>query len=277
MNRRFILSSQLKIAFVALTLSYLVPAQTQEVPRTADGHPDLSGYWILIRNAGVTAGPDENGDITLNLPSRNNDIANFEKDFAVLERAHRNKPLYKPEHWDTIQDLDWNGLLQDPVFNCRPAGVPRVGPPHKIIQTPTEIVFLYDSRVNYGPAAFRVIPLDGRDHHPLQVADTSWLGYSVGRWEGDTLVIESVGFNNESWLGWTGYIHSWDMTVTERIHREGNTLHWEATVDDTMLLEPWTLDSQLSRLNPDPEAFFFGSVPCEERDAEHIVDPNVRG
>jgi hypothetical protein len=90
-------------------------------------------------------------------------------------------------------------------------------------------------------------------------------------------VVESVGFNDESWLGWPGYIHSWDMRVTERIRREGNILHWEATVEDPMLLEPWVLDPIDSRLNPDPEAFFFGSTPCEERDAEHIVDPNVRG
>ena len=66
-------------------------------------------------------------------------------------------------------------------------------------------------------------------------------------------------------------------TVTERIRREGDTLHWEATVNDTMLLEPWTMDPQRRVLNPDPEAFFFGDIPCDERDAEGIVDPNVRG
>jgi hypothetical protein len=65
--------------------------------------------------------------------------------------------------------------------------------------------------------------------------------------------------------------------VTERIRREGNTLHWEATVHDPMLLEPWTLDPVVRVLNPDPEAFLLGETPCEERDAEHIVDPNVRG
>ena len=108
--------------------------------------------------------------------------------------------------------------------------------------------------------------------------DLQTLGRAVGQLpSGDTLVIESVGFNDESWLGWTGYIHSWDMTVTERIRREGDTLHWEATVNDTMLLEPWTMDPQQRVHNPDPEAFFFGDVPCEERDAEGIVDPNVRG
>lgn len=276
MTRERIWAERVISAMLVLAVPYLAIGQGEETPRTADGRPDLSGFWVSA-GAGVTAGADEAGDISLNLPARDNDIANFEKDFAVLERSRPNKPLYKPEYWDRIQDLDWNGLTLDPVFNCRPAGVPRAGPPNKIVQTPTEIIFLYDARVNYGPAAYRIIPTDGRKHHPLQIADTSWLGYSIGRWEGDTLVVDSVGFNDESWLGWEGYIHSWDMRVTERIRREGDILHWEATVEDPMLLEPWTLDPIDSRLNPDPEAFFFGSTPCEERDAEHIVDPNVRG
>ena len=274
MTRESFSAHRTMILFLSLTAPSMV--MTQETPRTVDGRPDLTGFWFSA-GAGVTAGTDAEGNIALNLPSRDNDIANFEKDFAVLQRAHVNKPLYKPEHWETIQDLDWNGLTEDPVFNCRPGSVPRIGPPHKIVQTPTELVFLYDLRVNFGPVGYRIIPTDGREHHPLQIADTSWLGYSIGHWDGDTLVIESVGFNDESWLGWTGYIHSWDMTVTERIRREGNTLHWEATVDDTMLLEPWTTDPIESRLNSDPEAFFFGDTPCDERDAEHIVDPNVRG
>ncbi|MCH7891526.1 MAG: UvrD-helicase domain-containing protein [Gemmatimonadetes bacterium] len=91
------------------------------------------------------------------------------------------------------------------------------------------------------------------------------------------LVVETIGFNDQSWLAWMGYIHTWDMKVTERIHREGDTLHWVATVEDPMLLEPWTMDPVARVRNTDPEAFFWGAVPCEERDAEHIVDPNVRG
>ncbi len=265
------------VALLALVAAAPVIGQAQETRRMPDGRPDLSGYWVRA-GAGVTAGADAAGNIALTLPARDNDIANFEKDFSVMERSDPNKPLYKPEYWERIQDLDWNGLTADPVFSCRPAGVPRIGPPHKIVQTSTEIVFLYDAVVNRGPAEYRVIPLDGREHLPVQINDTSWLGYGVGHWEGDTLVVESVGFNDESWLGWPGYIHSWDMKVTERLWREGDELHWEATVDDpTMLLEPWVMEPIVSRLNTNPDAFFFGEVPCEERDAEHIVDPNVRG
>ena len=275
MTREIILAGRAASALLALSFAFLPMTHAQDTPRTADGRPDLSGYW-MPRGSAVRIF-DEAGSVSLDLLARDGDIGNFEKDSAVLQRAHSNKPLYKPEYWDTVQDLDWNGLTVDPVFTCRPAGVPRMGPPGKIVQTPTEIIFMYEGSTNTGPAAYRIIPTDGRKHHALQVSDTSWLGYPVGHWEGDTLVIESVGFNDESWLGWTGYIHSWDMTVTERVRREGDTLHWEATVDDTMLLEPWTLNPVVRIVNPDPEAFFFSPTPCEERDAEHIVDPNVRG
>ena len=68
------------------------------------------------------------------------------------------------------------------------------------------------------------------------------------------------------------------MKVTERIRREGNLIHWQATVEDPeYLLEPWTLDPVRMRLNEDPNAFFFDTIPCEERDAEHIVEPHGRG
>ena len=275
MTREIILAGRAASALLALSFAFLPMTHAQDTPRTADGRPDLSGYW-MPRGSAVRIF-DEAGSVSLDLLARDGDIGNFEKDSAVLQRAHSNKPLYKPEYWDTVQDLDWNGLTVDPVFTCRPAGVPRMGPPGKIVQTPTEIIFMYEGSTNTGPAAYRIIPTDGRKHHALQVSDTSWLGYPVGHWEGDTLVIESVGFNDESWLGWTGYIHSWDMTVPERVRREGATLHWEATVDDTMLLEPWTRNPVVRIVNPDPEAFFFSPTPCEERDAEHIVDPNVRG
>ncbi len=271
MTRPFSLAGGAAIALLAVYISHVPATQAQDTPRMDDGRPDFSGFWVSPNQ--INRIFDESGDVVLNLGGRDNDIGNFEKDSAVLQRAHTNKPLYKPEHWPTIQDLDWNGLLDDPVFICKPAGVPRMGPPGKIVQTPTELIFLYEGT----QSPYRIIPTDGREHHPLQIADTSWLGYSIGHWEGDTLVIETVGFNDESWLGWTGYIHSWDMTVTERMRRDGDTLHWEATVHDTMLLEPWTLNAVTRVPNTDPEAFFFGPIPCEERDAEGIVDQNVRG
>ena len=148
-----------------------------------------------------------------------------------------------------------------------PAGVPRMGPPSKIIQTPTELILLY-ARGN----TFRVIPIDGRPHDPIKSQDTTWYGDAVGKWEGDTLVIDIVGFNDESWIEWPGWFHSNNMHVVERLTRNGNTLTWNATVNDPdVLLEPFHVEPRTVRLNPDPKATLTEDLPCEERDAAHMV------
>jgi hypothetical protein len=86
------------------------------------------------------------------------------------------------------------------------------------------------------------------------------------------MVIDIVGFNDESWLGWPGWLHSNNMHVIERYTRNGNTLRWESTVEDPdTLLEPFRMDPRVLRLNPDPKASFIEDLPCEERDAQHIV------
>src|ERR1700683_1865509 len=103
---------------------------------------------------------------------------------------------------------------------------------------------------------FRIIPTDGRGHDRVRAKDISYFGDPVGRWDGDTLVVESVGFNDESWLDRGGLFHSYDMKVTERLRREGNDLHYQATVDDPkVLLEPWVMSARELELNPDPKAY----------------------
>ena len=132
-------------------------------------------------------------------------------------------------------------------------------------------MFLYDTGI------YRTVPTDGRKHEEGQINDTVPNGYSVGRWDGDTLVVETIGFDDATWLNWTGYIHTNEMKVTERLTRKADTLEWVATVEDPMLQEPWTMDPIVHKLNPDPKAWFWGTIACKERDAEHIVDRNVRG
>jgi len=259
-------------AFVASVVTFFSVTRTPQsaVAPAQQPRPDLSGYW----NGGGGergGGLQQDGSVHASYPARDGDVNNFERDFAVQTRAHTNKPIYKPEFWDTIQDMDWNGLTRDPAFSCGPLGVPRLGAPEKIVQTPREVVFLYASGV------YRIVPTDGRKHTEEQIGDTVPNGYSIGRFEGATLVVETVGFDDVTWLNWTGYLHSNNMKVTERLTRKGDELHWVATVEDDMLQEPWTLDPQVKRLNPDPAAWFWGTLPCKERDAQHIVDRNVRG
>jgi hypothetical protein len=154
-----------------------------------------------------------------------------------------------------------------------PAGVPRMGPPDKIVQTAKEILFLY-----VAPAArgwgdlYRVIPMDGRAHTPLQDLDGTWKGESLGQWDGDTLVIDTIGFNDSSWLDYGGYFHSENMHVIERVRREGDALTWQATVEDPdVLMKPWVMNPRVQRRNADPKAWLLETLPCVERDLSHLV------
>jgi hypothetical protein len=234
-------------------------------PRTADGKPDLSGLWTAggVNNAQV----DALGNVTITLAARDASPINFERDSGLRQRADANKPIYKPEFWDKVQHLDENGNAEDPTFSCMPAGVPRIGAPDKILQTATEITLLYQNR-----NTFRVIPVDGRPHHPEKSLDQTWMGDSVGHWEGDTLVVDTIGFNDVSWLDWPGYFHSEQMRVTERLRREGNTLHYQATVEDpVVLMKPWVRNPVTRKLNTDPNATLLEDLPCDERDLKHLV------
>ena len=242
-------------------------------PHLPDGTPDLSGLWNGTANGGGAGANqpsrDDRGNIYLGIGrGREGSLVNFERDSGVLQRADPNRPQYKPQYWARVRWYDENGNTEDPEFLCFPAGVPRMGPPTKIVQTPGEFTFLYAQR-----NTFRTIYMDGRPHPPEDQWEGRWYGHSVGRWEeGDTLVIDSVDFTDASWLGWPGWIHSDGMRVEERITREGDMLRWQATVHDPeMLLKPWTSNPVVRRLNLTPRAELPEELPCSERDAKQIV------
>ena len=176
---------------------------------------------------------------------RKNNPTNGERDSGLMQRRSNNQPLYKPEFWEKVQYLDENGNKEDSNFHCMPAGVPRMGPPNKIVQTPTEVIFMYNAK-----NAYRIIPTDGRPHDKVNSEDQTFLGDSIGAWEGDTLVVDVVGFNDTSWLGWPGYFHTNRMRVIERLRRDGNTLHYQATVEDPdVLMEPWVMNPRTLQLD----------------------------
>jgi hypothetical protein len=131
------------------------------------------------------------------------------------------------------------------------------------------VIFLYEggeSSIN----TFRVIPTDDRAHDPD--ADPSYLGDSVGRWEGDTFVVDAVNFTDRTWLAQDGKFHIDAMHVTERLTRTGNTLKYEVTVDDPKVFtRPWIMNSRTLKLNTDPKAFLEENPPCVESDAQHLV------
>jgi hypothetical protein len=176
------------------------------------------------------------------------------------------RPKYKPELVAKVKELDENQVYTDPALGCGPPGVPRIGPPQRIVQTPREIAILYeDLNGNF----FRLIPTDGRPHR--KDIEASAHGDSVGRWEGDTLVIDARNFNEDTWLADNGLFHSSELRVTERLRREGNTLTWEAIVEDpAVLVEPWKLTPRTLTLmtNTEIEEAAF----CQDRDLKEMKD-----
>jgi hypothetical protein len=106
-----------------------------------------------------------------------------------------------------------------------------------------------------GYAEFRMIPVDGKPHDPRRAAQYTYMGYTVGRWEGDTLVLDSIGFSDETWLGRGGFFHSSDMRVVEKFTRQGDVILYDVTVEDPeVLVEPWVIPTRVIRKNNNRDA-----------------------
>ena len=176
-----------------------------------------------------------------------------------------NFPKYKQEFLAKVKDLSERQVEIDTALQCQPPGVPRIGPPAKIVQTAREVLFLYD---DVNGSFFRIIPTDGRAHRKDLPA--SYLGDAIGRYEGDTLVVETVNFNEETWLSDNGAFHTKDLKVVERLRRVGDTLQYEATASDpSVLVEPWKERTQTLWLT---DREIEESPRCEDRDLDLIKD-----
>jgi hypothetical protein len=256
-------------ALLAVTLC-IMPAAAQgpaapagaaaATPRMPDGHPDLSGMWYRrvppvppVQRVGKSiifnnkAPRDPNAD-----PS------------AIAYNP--GTPTYKPELVAKVKELNENQVYADPALSCGPPGVPRLGPPHRIIQTAKEVVFLYD---DLNGNFFRYIPIDGRPHRTD--IETSANGDSIGRWDGDTLVVDVNNFNEETWLSDDGLFHSEHMHVVERLRRDGNSLRWDVTVEDpTVLVEPWKMTPRTIKLMTNTE--IDTAPPCQEKSIANMQD-----
>jgi hypothetical protein len=165
-------------------------------------------------------------------------------------------PIYKPEFWDKIQEMDQWTNKYDPIMTCQPMGMPREGTPARIIQSPTDVIFFYTtSDYGGGNREFRDIATDGRARQNTVVA--YYNGLSIGKWEGDTLVIESTNFVDTTWFGRGGLLHSPDMKMVEKLTRKGDQILYQVTIDDPDLVEPWVMPDRILRAqawrNPIPE------------------------
>jgi hypothetical protein len=200
------------------------PNLAAPVPRT-NGNPDLSGVWEVDEtplSELKRALPPDFFELQVDVAGASKYVLNFLWDFKPEDDPSRpeTKALVKQRGQNEGKDL--------PTSRCLPGSVPfsLMILPFKIVQTPQQIVMLFE---HYDPA--RQIYTDGR---PLpKDPNPSWMGYAAGRWQGDTLVIESAGFNDKTWLDVSGHPRSESARMTERFRRRDfGHLDVEVTVND---------------------------------------------
>ncbi len=206
----------------------------------ADGAPDLSGLW-------QGGGPIAN--IADGLPTG--------ETIPILPAA---KALM-----DARQSKD------DPQASCLPSGVPRVAPyPWRLVQTPMHIFFLFEANIH----SYRQIFMDGRPHPPASDLDPTWYGHSIGRWDGGTLVVDTVGFNDRFWFDFKGHPHTEQLHVIERYTRTNlTTLVNEITIDDPgAYARPFTVRFTAEATAPGDE---LQEYICSENnlDVSHLQGP----
>ncbi|MGA2715481.1 MAG: carboxypeptidase-like regulatory domain-containing protein [Bryobacteraceae bacterium] len=207
------------------------PTPSGPAPRTQNGKPDFSGVWYAQR-------PVDPG-----------------------------KPEPLPWVEALLRERAANNAKDAPGAHCLPRGITNAGAlfPYRLVQTPTLLVMLFEDDI----PSHRQVFLDGRSH-PKDM-DPKWMGHSVGHWEGDTLVIDTVGFDDRSWITAQGHPHTEKMHVIERFRRPDlGHLEIEFTIDDpAAYAKPWII-KRVSDLDTNDEV---GEYVCNEnnKDPEHMV------
>ncbi len=215
------------------------PDMTAPAPKTADGRPDFSGLWS----------------------PNTRQLQNIAADLKPGEVP------YQPWAEKVFKDRQGGAHgKDDPAARCIP-GMPKLNVlpyPYKIIQQPRLMVMLFE-----GFTTFRQIFLDGRELP--KDPQPAWYGYSVGKWDGDTLVVDTIGINDTTWMDNAGRPHSDALHLTERFRRpDFGHLEIRMTIDDPKAYtKPWTV-VESARYLPDTELLEY---VCNEnnKDYEHLV------
>jgi hypothetical protein len=194
------------------------PNLTAPAPKAADGRPDLSGVWA-----------DDTEPLPPGVQTVEGDAPFPRYLFSIAADLKPEDVPFQPWAAELFQQRLRNNGADGPTANCKPSGVPAVDStplPFKIAQTPAAVYVLYEENT-----VFRQIFLDGRK--PIEDAVPRWLGYSTGKWNGDTLVVDTVGFNERHWLDGMGHPNSDKLHVVERIRRRDvGHLEIGITIDD---------------------------------------------
>jgi hypothetical protein len=242
------------------------PNLSAPAPRASNGKPDLSGLWQVeptpAEEMSRLFGPDI---YALSVPG--DDVRTLSKYvFSVFADLKPEEAPIRPEAARIAERHMKNMGTENPTTQCQPGGVPFGGLlpfPNKFIQTPGVIVVLQEA-----DGGVRQIFTDGRKHTPDP--QPSWMGYSVGRWEGDSLVVDTVGFNDRGWLDGSGHPHSEALKVQERYRRRDfGHMDVQVTLDDPkMYTRPFGIKYTLD-LVPDSD---IGEYVCaeNEKDRSHL-------
>jgi len=214
------------------------PDLTAPAPKTADGRPDLTGLWQLGIEVGYAA------NITADLAP--GDIQPWARELSQKRLGDFGKD--DPE-----------------ITGCIPGGPRHItrGGLSKIIQTPAVVVVLFED------LSYRQIFLDGRELP--RDPNPNWMGYSIGRWEGETLVVTTAGFNDRTWLDFAGHPHSEGLRLTERFRRRDfGHMELQVTLDDpTVYAKPMTFSAG-GNLVADTELIEYVCLE-NEKDRVHLV------
>jgi hypothetical protein len=250
-------------AAIAGTLAWSAAAQSTtpegktseaRAPRMADGHPDLSGVWWR--------GADIGGRGAAPVGGRGG-------------RGPTGQPtsftsLYQPSAQAKAKTL---GDKDDPSLGCVPTAFGTlnvslfdVGAVGQIVQTPKFVIMLTETY-----HGFQIIPTDGRPHRDN--VPPSWRGDAVGRWDGNTLVVDKTNFTDTNWISAEGRVsyHSDALHIVERYHRvDAGTLEIEATLEDPKVLtKPWTVPRQTLQLAPFDQIM---ELACSAGDTKSLID-----
>jgi hypothetical protein len=205
------------------------PAAAAPLPRTADGKPDLSGFWQVMNTA---AWDIQDHQAAKGVPAGQGVIEGNEIPYQPWALARKNENYAKR-------------AVADPEANCYLLGVPRImyaGLPFQIVQTPGQLSMFFE----YAHSV-RFIFMNGAPH-PQGSIDW-WMGDSRGRWEGDTLVVDVRHLSDRTWLDRAGNFHSEAMHVVERYTPMGpDHINYEVTIEDPKVFtRPWKMSMLLYR------------------------------
>jgi hypothetical protein len=248
----------------AVATAHGKPNLTARTPRTAAGKPDLSGVWTTNGTAPEEIEKLFPGIADLAVPG--DDPRGFSKYFLNVFADYKNEDVpLKPEALPVFLERGKSLGKDNPTSHCLPAGIPMgdlLPVPRRFIQLPDLLVILYE-----GVNPQRMIYLDGRKHVLEQPA---WLGYSVGRWEGDTLVVDTRGFNDRTWLDAFGHPRTEAMRVVERFtRRDFGHIDVEMTFDDSgAYTRPFSIKFTQT-LTPDTDVI-EGVCNENEKDRQHL-------